>query len=257
MTLLNPLLPDASVLRLPPHTATLATLQALQADLHPPATGDELVRTLAAAAATDSIWDAIRITAVEVAGREHVLQPRLQKMVLDRLSLADALAAVLAERLTSADMSRRSLHKLLLETIDDEPAMLRQIVRDLDALTTRDPACFNHLHGLLNMKGVQALQTYRVAHALWMQGRQELAAALSNKASLVFGVDIHPAARIGSGVMLDHGSGIVIGETAVVEDDVSILQNVTLGGTGKEHGDRHPKVRRGVMIGAGAKILGN
>lgn len=113
------------------------------------------------------------------------------------------------------------------------------------------------MHVLMNLKGFQALQTYRVAHRLWLDGRKEVANWLSNLASLVFGPDIHPAARIGQAVMLDHGSGIVIGETAVIDDEVSILQNVTLGGTGKETGDRHPKIRRGVMIGAGAKILGN
>ena len=205
----------------------------------------------------DGLWRGIRDAADRVAGREPLLQPRLGRLVLERASLADAVAAVLSQRLASAELGAGVLHALVHRILDDEPRLLCEVALDLHALTHRDPACPDALHGLLNMKGFQALQGHRIAHRLWQHGRSELAFALANQASLVFCVDIHPAARIGAGVMLDHGSGIVIGETAVVDDDVSILQDVTLGGTGKQRGDRHPKVRHGVMIGAGAKILGN
>jgi serine O-acetyltransferase len=201
------------------------------------------------------IWQEIREAAVQVAQHETFLQPRLQALVLARTGLADAVAAVLARRLAGADMEERALRALFADVIDDD--VTARIAADLFAVRTRDPACGDYLHVLLNLKGFQALQTYRIAHALWLRQRQALAHALANQASVVFAVDIHPAARIGCGVMFDHGTGIVIGETTVIEDNVSILQNVTLGGTGKEHGDRHPKIRSGVMIGAGAKILGN
>lgn len=128
---------------------------------------------------------------------------------------------------------------------------------DIRAITERDPAATRFSEPLLYFKGFHALQTHRVAHWLWSEGRRELALFLQSRASEVFGVDIHPAARIGKGILVDHATGVVVGETAVVEDNVSILHEVTLGGTGKDCGDRHPKVRHGVLIGAGAKILGN
>jgi len=202
-----------------------------------------------------AIWQEIHASAVRTAQQEAFLQPRLQGLVLAHAALPGAVAAVLARRLASADMEETALQALFGEVIDD--TLTASMAADLFAVRTRDPACGDYLHVLLSLKGFQALQTYRIAHALWLQHRQALAHALANQASLAFGVDIHPAARIGSGVMFDHGTGIVIGETTVIEDNVSILQNVTLGGTGKEHGDRHPKIRSGVMIGAGAKILGN
>ena len=211
----------------------------------------------AASASADAMWRGLRDAAAEVAAREPLLRQRLRKLVLDRSSLTDAIGAVLAERLASPELGEASLRDLVRELFVTDASIGRAVVKDMHALRTRDPACVNHLHGVLAMKGFHALQTHRIAHALWKRGRKELAFVLSNRSSVVFCVDIHPAARIGAGVMLDHGSGIVIGETAVVDGDVSILQNVTLGGTGKERGDRHPKVRSGVMIGAGAKILGN
>jgi serine O-acetyltransferase len=128
---------------------------------------------------------------------------------------------------------------------------------DMTAVFERDPACTSMLEPILYFKGFHALQSHRVAHSLWTQGRRSLASFLQNRISEAFGMDIHPAARIGRGIMIDHGTGVVIGETAVVEDDVSLLQGVTLGGTGKETGDRHPKVRRGALICAGATVLGN
>lgn len=203
------------------------------------------------------LWQRIRAAAVEVGEREPLLQLRMQQQVLRHEGLAPALAAVLAQRLATVDMPEPALHALLKQIFMQDAALLAQAAADLAAVKERDPACPDHLHVLLNLKGFQALQSYRATHALWRDGRTELAFALASQASLVFAVDIHPAARIGAGVMLDHGTGIVIGETTVIEDNVSLLQNVTLGGTGKEHGDRHPKIRSGVMIGAGAKILGN
>ena len=213
--------------------------------------------TFADAWTQESIWLEIRVEAEQVAAREPVLVPRLQALVLDRPSLASAIAAVVARRLAAEDLPEPVLHSLFDSVMQGRPAIVQQAAADLAAVKDRDPACPNLLHVVLNLKGFQSLQAYRIAHALWQDGRETLAFALSNQASAALGVDIHPAARIGCGVMFDHATGIVIGETSVVEDHVSILQNVTLGGTGKEHGDRHPKIRSGVMIGAGAKILGN
>lgn len=172
-------------------------------------------------------------------------------------SLARALAVRLAETLAAPSVTDAALVTLFEEVMQADPAIVSGACDDLFAIRSRDPSCTTFLHAFLNFKGFQAVQVNRIAHHLWQQGRAEMAAWLANRASVVIGADIHPAARIGTGVMLDHGSGIVIGETAVVEDNVSILQNVTLGGTGKISGDRHPKVRQGVMIGAGAKIIGN
>lgn len=203
------------------------------------------------------IWHGIRDAAQAVARREPLLRGRVQSLVLAQPSPASIVAAVLARRVACDDLPEPALRELMEDVLREHPAIVAQVTDDLAAVRERDPACPDSLHVLLNLKGFHALQAYRIAHALWQAGRTELAFALSNQASAAFAVDIHPAARIGSGVMLDHGTGIVIGETAVVEDKVSILQNVTLGGTGKEHGDRHPKIREGVMIGAGAKILGN
>ncbi|RJF99878.1 serine O-acetyltransferase [Noviherbaspirillum saxi] len=201
------------------------------------------------------VWEDMRTEAEDIARRESFLRPRLQSLVLAQPDLPNAMAATLARRLASADMGEGALKALFAGLLDEH--LNAHVVADLFAVRSRDPACGGYLHVMLNLKGFQALQTYRIAHALWQQQRSALGHALSSQASLVFALDIHPAARIGSGVMFDHGTGIVIGETTVIEDNVSILQNVTLGGTGKEHGDRHPKIRSGVMIGAGAKVLGN
>ena len=150
---------------------------------------------------------------------------------------------------------------LIRQTFDEalaaDPAIGLAARADIVAVTERDPACTSPLDPLLWFKGYHALQTSRVAHWLWLQGRKTLAHFLQSRASALFGLDIHPGARIGKGIFIDHGTGVVIGETAVVEDGVSMLHGVTLGGTGKERGDRHPKVRRGVLLGAGAKVLGN
>jgi serine O-acetyltransferase len=214
-----------------------------------------IAETIPAIAEEPSAWAAIRTEATALAEREPVLRHLLQSQVTDAESNAVIVARVLASRLQVAEVETSALIDLLAGTLT--PDILASVEADLMAVRQRDPACTTYLHALLNLKGFHALQIHRIAHALWNAGRVEMASWLANLASLAFGPDIHPAARIGSGIMLDHGSGIVIGETAVIEDEVSILQNVTLGGTGKESGDRHPKIRRGVMIGAGAKILGN
>jgi serine O-acetyltransferase len=205
----------------------------------------------------EDVWGSIRRMAESVSLCEPSLASSLQEAVLTRKGPADMMAAVLSRRLAGADLPREELYALIHETFSNDQCAMTRASADLSAVKARDPACLNHLHVLMNLKGFHALQTHRVAHRLWLCGRSELALSLANAASLVFGIDIHPAARIGGGVMLDHGTGIVIGETSVIEDNVSILQDVTLGGTGKERGDRHPKVRSGVLIGVGAKILGN
>ena len=206
--------------------------------------------------ADGEVWNLIRADARALAMRERVMAQTL-RLITEARSDAAVLAAVVANRLSVARVDERSLAELLSDVFEAYADALTATEADLQAVMERDPACPGLLHVLLNLKGFQALQTYRAAHRLWIDGRRDVANWLSNLASLVFGPDIHPAARIGRAVMLDHGSGIVVGETSVIEDQVSILQNVTLGGTGKETGDRHPKIRRGVMIGAGAKILGN
>lgn len=204
--------------------------------------------------AEGAVWQVIRAEAEAVASREPMLRSLLQP-VLVAASGADMLVRVLSSRLAARDVERDMLQALLRDVVDGET--LAAAEADIAAVVDRDPACPGPAHVLLNLKGFQALQAHRLAHSLWNAGRQVSAWQIASQAALAFDVDIHPAARIGSGVMLDHGSGIVIGETAIVEDDVSMLQGVTLGGTGRETGDRHPKIRRGVMIGAGAEILGN
>lgn len=205
----------------------------------------------------ERIWGMVQESATAIARTEPLLLPHVTRMVLIQPSLNDALAAMLAHRLASTDVPEPMLVGLIRELFADDAGMGQTVAADFEAVKSRDPACPDYLHVLLNMKGFHALQTHRVAHALWRRDRKPLAFFLANLASRVLSIDIHPAAQIGSGVMFDHGTGIVIGETTVVEDNVSLLQSVTLGGTGKEHGDRHPKVRTGVMVGAGAKILGN
>lgn len=212
--------------------------------------------SIAAPLADGEVWDLIRAEARALAVREPVMAPTL-RLITNARSDAELLAGLLASHLSVARVEEQPLATLLADIFVADPGALLATEADLQAVKERDPACPGLLHVLVNLKGFQALQTYRAAHRLWTDGRTDVANWLANVASLVFGPDIHPAARIGKAVMLDHGSGIVVGETSVIEDQVSILQNVTLGGTGKETGDRHPKIRRGVMIGAGAKILGN
>jgi serine O-acetyltransferase len=206
---------------------------------------------------TPAAWRRLRRQAAEVAAREPVLGAQMRRAVLDRSDFADALAALLAAKLATADVTSDALHGLLSALFAEEPVTVATAATDLAASVDRNPAFPDELTGLLYAKGFHALQTYRAAHVLWRRGRRELAVWLSAQANEVFAVDIHPAARIGAGVFIDHGTGVVIGETATVGHDSSMLHLVTLGGTGKDSGDRHPKVGRGVLIGAGATILGN
>jgi serine O-acetyltransferase len=215
------------------------------------------VATGAAASGVEALFKDIHCAGSHVARVEPLLADAVRKAVLIQQSFLAALAAVLAEHLAINVRQRKSLAALICDVASDDDKLVQQAAADLQAVRARDPAAPSCFHVLYHLKGYQALQAHRVCHRLWLNDRKDMAMWLANAASRVFAVDIHPAARIGSGVMLDHGTGIVIGETAVVEDNVSMLQDVTLGGTGKETGDRHPKIRQGVLIGAGARILGN
>ncbi len=202
-------------------------------------------------------WDKIRAEALSLVNEEPMLASFFHSTILNHDSLRSALSFQLANKLASAVMPAIVLREVIETALAAQPEILDAAATDICAVKERDPAVRYYSTPLLYLKGFHALQGYRVAHWLWQQGRHSLAVFLQNQISVVFSVDVHPAAQIGRGIMFDHATGIIIGETAVVEDDVSILQNVTLGGTGKEHGDRHPKIREGVMIGAGAKVLGN
>ncbi|MGM0385851.1 MAG: serine O-acetyltransferase [Actinomycetota bacterium] len=207
--------------------------------------------------ADKEIWDRIRQEATRDAAQEPALASFLHTSILNHPTLEAALSFILASKLGDATVTALTLRDLIDATFASDPHICPSIRADLQAVVERDPACPGYSGPLLYFKGFHALQTRRVAHHLWVTGHRSLALYLQSRVSEVFGVDIHPAALMGRGIMLDHATGIVIGETAVVDDNVSMLHSVTLGGTGKETGDRHPKIRRGVMIGAGAKILGN
>jgi serine O-acetyltransferase len=205
----------------------------------------------------EEVWMALRQEAERVATKERILSKVLTEFVLDRDSLPDALGWRLAARLGRSSVPEQDLRELVRDAFLPEPELLETICRDLRAVRERDPACNDYLSPFLYFKGFQALAGYRAANHLWRNDRRELAQYLQSLIAAVYAVDIHPAATIGSGILLDHATGFVAGETTVIEDNVSILHEVTLGGTGKDRGDRHPKIRSGVLIGAGAKILGN
>lgn len=202
------------------------------------------------------LWLALRADAERVAGSEHELRFLMQDVILDQECLGGALGMRLARKLAREDMTREELAPLLAGLFRKHPDLIMSAGADLGAIVDRDPACSSALEPLMFYKGFLAITTYRISHYLWHHERRPLALYFQSLASEVFGVDIHPAARIGCGILLDHATSFVVGETAVIEDDVSILHEVTLGGTGKEVGARHPIVRSGVLIGAGAKILG-
>lgn len=202
------------------------------------------------------VWDSLRAEAARLVTEETTLRHLVDDVILSRENAANALGARLARRLAREDMPRAAMEPLLTGVLEEHPHIVHSAMRDLVAMHERDPACFSILEPLLFFKGFLALSTHRVSHQLWLDGRRWLALYLQSVASEVFAVDIHPAARIGCGILLDHATSFVVGETAIIEDDVSILHEVTLGGTGKETGDRHPIIRSGVLLGAGAKILG-
>ena len=203
------------------------------------------------------VWAALRNEAEAAARSESALASLIAAVILNHDSLGDALSYQLARKLGDQELRAMSLRDTIEEAYERNPAIVETAEFDLKAVFERDPACKGYVQPFLFFKGFLALQTHRVAHWLWSEGRETMAFYLQSRSSELFQVDINPATRIGRGVFVDHGTGIVIGETAVIGDDVSMLQGVTLGGTGAERGDRHPKVGKGVLLGAGAKVLGN
>lgn len=203
------------------------------------------------------VWRAIRDKAEEHVATSPVLASFLHATVLNHDRFEDAVSYHLAGKLANASLTAMQLREIFDTAFAADAAISEAIQADIFAVRERDPAVNCCLVPLLYLKGVHGLISYRIAHWLWHNGERLLALHLQNRISEAFGIDIHPAARIGKGILMDHGTSVVIGETAVVDDYVSMLHEVTLGGTGKECGDRHPKVRKNVLIGAGAKILGN
>lgn len=208
-------------------------------------------------ASLDPVWDRIKADAVSAVSAEPLIGGMVHATVLHHKSFETALAYRMAFKLSSSEMSGQILREIAEEAYASEPELGKAARADIVAVFERDPACHSLLQPLLYFKGFQAVQAYRVGHWLWEQGRKDLAYFIQARVSEIFGIDIHPNATIGRGLMIDHAHSIVIGETAVVGDNVSMLHSVTLGGTGKEDDDRHPKIGDGVLIGAGAKVLGN
>ncbi len=205
----------------------------------------------------DPVWARITAEAEKAVVDEPLLGGLVHGTVLHHPTLERALAYRMAQKLASGDMSEQILREIADEAYAADSSLGAAARADIVAVYDRDPACHRFLQPLLYFKGFQAIQAYRVGHWLWDQGRKDFAYFIQMRVSETFGIDIHPAARIGQGIMIDHAHSIVIGETAVVGDNVSMLHSVTLGGTGKEEEDRHPKIGDGVLIGAGAKVLGN
>jgi serine O-acetyltransferase len=209
------------------------------------------------AGVVDPVWRRLRQEAEEVLRQEPSLTSFIITTILNHSTLEAAIVHRVAARLGHPVLCGDLIAQTYREAIEADPVIGEAFRADLAAVADRDPACTRFIEPLLYFKGFHALQTHRLAHWLWKSGRQDFALYLQSRSSEVFQADINPAAQIGRGIFLDHATGIVVGQTVVIEDDVSMLQDVTLGGTGKERGDRHPKIRRGVLIGAGAKILGN
>jgi serine O-acetyltransferase len=205
----------------------------------------------------DPVWTRIRTEAEDIVRREPELATFIFSSVLHHERLEQAVVHRIAERLDHSAVSGDLIRQAYDEALRDQPDLGMAFRADLVAVFDRDPATARFIDPLLYFKGFHAIQAHRLAHWLWHQGRKDFAYYIQSRSSAAFQTDINPAATIGRGIFLDHATGLVVGETAVIEDDVSILHGVTLGGTGKENEDRHPKVRHGVMIGAGAKILGN
>ena len=205
----------------------------------------------------DPVWARIRAEAEEVARREPELASFIYSSVLHHDTLEAAVVHRIAQRLDHADVSGELIRQVYRDALEDQPEIGQAFRADIVATFDRDPATDRFIEPVLYFKGFHAIETHRLAHWLYLNKRTDFAYYLQSRSSAVFQCDIHPAARIGRGIFLDHATGLVVGETALIEDDVSILHSVTLGGTGKEEGDRHPKIRHGVLIGAGATILGN
>lgn len=211
----------------------------------------------ASLAQIDPVWSRIRLEADEIVMREPLMASLVHAVILQAKSLDGAISYRLSQKLATGDMPQILLREIANEAMLADPSIGQAIRADIVAVEERDPACHRYIQPILFFKGFLAIQAYRVAHWLWMQGRKDLAYFYQMRTSEVFGVDIHPGARVGHGIMIDHAHSIVIGETAVVGNDVSMLHSVTLGGTGKEEEDRHPKIGDGVLLGAGASVLGN
>jgi len=203
------------------------------------------------------IWAEITREAEQAIVNEPFLSGFLTTTILAHPTIYEALSHYLSEKIENNFLPKNELQVIFFDATEQSDGIRRSVIDDLEAIRERDPASRNYLGPFLNFKGYHALESYRVTHWLWEAGRRDLALLLQSQISQTYGVDIHPGARIGNRVFIDHATGIVIGETAVVGDDVSMLHEVTLGGTGKETGDRHPKIGNGVLIGAGAKVLGN
>jgi serine O-acetyltransferase len=202
-------------------------------------------------------WQQLKDEAEQLVNNEPLLASYVHTCILAHRNFETALSFILSNKLADDVMSALSVREMFEQSYLIRPEIVDAAICDIQAVFKRDPAVHSFLTVLLNFKGFQAIQVHRLAHQLWMAGRKDLALFIQSRNSEAFSVDIHPAAKIGQGVMFDHATGIVVGETAVIDNNVSIMQSVTLGGTGNEAGDRHPKIREGVMIGAGAKILGN
>lgn len=205
----------------------------------------------------DPVWDRIRRDAKGLAEREPVMAGMVHSSVLHHKTFEKTLGYRISLKLSSDEMTPQILREIIDTAYAEDDVLADDARADIVAVHERDPACHSFLQPLLFFKGFQAMQAYRVAHSLWKQGRKEVAYFIQMRSSEVFGVDIHPGAKIGKGIMVDHAHSIVIGETARVGDNVSMLHSVTLGGTGKEEEIRHPNIENGVLIGAGAKVLGN
>ncbi|MFK7943865.1 MAG: serine O-acetyltransferase [Paracoccaceae bacterium] len=205
----------------------------------------------------DPVWNTIRQEAAQIAAREPLMASIVHATLLNHKSLEDALGYRIAQKLASDDMPSLLIREMCDQAYADQPEIGIAARADIVAVFERDPFCDRMIQPLLYFKGFIGIQSYRVAHWLWNQGRRDLAMFIQMRVSQLFSMDINPAAQIGRGLMIDHAHSMVIGETAVVGDDVSMLHGVTLGGTGKDEGDRHPKIGDGVLIGAGAKVLGN
>ncbi|XP_042064615.1 serine acetyltransferase 1, chloroplastic-like [Salvia splendens] len=203
------------------------------------------------------LWPRIKDEARAAVHQESILRNYYSASILSHDSMDTALANHISTKLADSTLPVATLHDLFIAVLREDREIMRAVCHDLLAVKERDPACFGYVHCFLNFKGFLACQTHRIGHNLWRNGRKILALLIQNRVSEVFAVDIHPGARIGRGILLDHATGVVIGETAVIGDNVSILHNVTLGGTGKVSGDRHPKIGNGVLIGAGTCVLGN
>ena len=216
-----------------------------------------MIKTRKAVTPLDPVWDRISTEAQEAVEKQPLMGGLIHACILHHPTIEKALSYRIAAKLCSNEMSMVILREIVESAYDADPSLVAAARADLMAVFERDPACHRLLQPILYFKGYQAVQAYRVAHWLWTQGDYDLSYFFQMRISEIFGVDIHPAARIGQGIMIDHAHSIVIGETAVVGDNVSMLHSVTLGGTGKEEEDRHPKIEDGVLIGAGAKVLGN